>query len=69
MNTNDYLKKSTLSLSDIENTDSEVLKRISNDLADNNQPGRGHSSHGSSSGRGHSSFVSGSAAKSDDSNK
>ena len=60
---NDFLKHSTLSLSDIENTDSEILNRISKDLMDSQVLGRSHSSHSSSSGRGHSSHVSGSAAK------
>ena len=62
MENKDFLKHSTLSLSDIENTDSEILKRIANDLEDSQAVGRGHSSHSSSSGRGHSSFVSGAAA-------
>ena len=47
---------------DIENTNSEVLQRISNDLAKPDVVGLSHGSHSSSSGRGHSSFVSGSAA-------
>jgi hypothetical protein len=67
MENKDFLKHSTLSLSDIENTDSEILKRIANDLEDSQAVGRGHSSHSSSSGRGHSSFVSGAAAKADNS--
>jgi len=62
MKQNDFLKKSNLSLEDIENTNSEVLQRISNDLAKPDVVGLGHGSHSSSSGRGHSSFVSGSAA-------
>lgn len=60
---NSYLKESTLSLSDIENTDSEILMRVASDLEDSNSTRMGHSSHSSSSGRGHSSWVSGSAAK------
>jgi hypothetical protein len=67
MENKDFLKHSTLSLSDIENTDSEILKRIANDLEDSQVVGRSHSSHSSSSGRGHSSFVSGAAAKADNS--
>lgn len=64
-----YLKNSTLSLSDIENTDSEILKRIANDLEDPSVVNMSHQSHSSSSGRGHSSFVSGSAAKSEKSSE
>ncbi len=67
MENKDFLKHSTLSLSDIENTDSEILKRIANDLEDSQVVGRSHSSHSSSSGRGHSSLVSGAAAKADNS--
>jgi hypothetical protein len=63
MENKDFLKHSTLSLSDIENTDSEILKRIANDLVDPQAVGRGHTSHSSSSGRGHSSYVGGAAAK------
>jgi hypothetical protein len=62
---NNFLKHSTLSLTDIENTDSAILERIANDLVDSNSVVAGHSSHSSSSGRGHSSFVSGAAAKAD----
>lgn len=58
-----FLKDSTLSLSDIENTDSEILKRIANDLENPDVLNMSHSSHSASSGRGHSSYVSGSAAK------
>jgi len=36
-------------------------------LEDSQVVGRSHSSHSSSSGRGHSSFVSGAAAKADNS--
>ena len=67
MKNKDFLKHSTLSLSDIENTDSEILKRIASDLEDSQNVGMSHSSHSSSSGRGHSSFVSGAAAKADNS--
>lgn len=69
MQNNPYLKKSTLSLTEIENTDSEILKRISNDLENSNDMKMPHGSHSSSSGRGHSSFVSGSAAKTDQEKK
>ena len=62
MKQNEFLKKSNLSLEDIENTDSEILQRISNDLAKPDVVGLAHGSHGSSSGRVHSSYVSGSAA-------
>ena len=65
MENKNFLKGSTLSLSDIENTDSEILKRIANDLENQDVLSMSHSSHSSSSGRGHSSFVSGSAAKKD----
>ena len=65
MENKNFLKGSTLSLSDIENTDSEILKRIANDLENSDVLSMSHSSHSSSSGRGHSSFVSGSAAKKD----
>ena len=65
MENKNFLKHSTLSLSDIENTDSEILKRIANDLEDPSVVNMAHNSHSSSSGRGHSSFVSGSAAKSE----
>lgn len=65
MDNKNFLKHSTLSLSDIENTDSEILKRIASDLEDPGVVNMAHNSHSSSSGRGHSSFVSGSAAKSD----
>jgi hypothetical protein len=63
MENKNFLKHSTLSLSDIENTDSEILKRIANDLEDSQNISMAHASHSSSSGRGHSSYVSGSAAK------
>jgi len=59
-----FLNQSTLSLSDIENTDSEILMRVASDLDDSQNIRMGHSSHSSSSGRGHSSYVSGSAARS-----
>ena len=62
MKQNQFLKKSNLSLEDIENTNSEILQRISNDLAKPDVLNLTHGSHSSSSGRGHSSFVSGSAA-------
>lgn len=65
MENKDFLKHATLSLSDIENTDSEILKRIACDLYDSHNVSMAHSSHSSSSGRGHSSYVSGSAAKAD----
>lgn len=65
MENKNFLKGSTLSLSDIENTDSEILKRIANDLENQDVLSMAHSSHSSSSGRGHSSYVSGSAAKKD----
>lgn len=65
MENKNFLKGSTLSLSDIENTDSEILKRIANDLENPDVLNMSHNSHSSSSGRGHSSFVSGSAAKKD----
>jgi len=67
MENKNFLKHSTLSLSDIENTNSEILKRIANDLEESLTLSLGHSSHSSSSGRGHSSFVSGAAAKADNS--
>lgn len=60
-----YLRNSTLSLQDIENTNSEILQRIADDMEVSDGLNMAHSSHSSSSGRGHSSFVSGSAAKSD----
>jgi hypothetical protein len=63
MENKNFLKHSTLSLADIENTDSEILKRIASDLDDSGTVNMAHSSHSSSSGRGHSSYVSGSAAK------
>ena len=69
MKNQSYLKNSTLSLSDIENTDSEILKRIASDLEDQSIVNKAHSSHSSSSGRGHSSYVSGSAAKSEKSSE
>ncbi len=69
MKQNDFLKKSNLSLEDIENTDSEILKRISNDLAKPDVVGLSHGSHSSSSGRGHSSTVTGSAASKKSSDK
>lgn len=62
MKQNEFLKKSNLSLEDIENTNSEILQRISNDLAKPEVLGMAHGSHSSSSGRGHSSYVSGAAA-------
>lgn len=63
MDNKDFLKHSTLSLSDIENTESEILQRIANDIEDSSALNMSHNSHSSSSGRGHSSFVTGSAAK------
>lgn len=69
MENKNFLKHSTLSLSDIENTDSEILKRIANDLEDSQIVNMAHSSHSSSSGRGHSSHVSGAAAKADKTKK
>jgi hypothetical protein len=69
MENKSFLKHSSLSLSDIENTDSEILKRIASDLEDQSVVNMAHSSHSSSSGRGHSSFVSGSAAKSEKSSE
>ena len=69
MKQNDFLKKSNLSLEDIENTDSEILQRISNDLAKPDVVGLSHGSHSSSSGRGHSSYVSGYAASKKSSDK
>ena len=65
MENKNFLKGSTLSLSDIENTDSEILKRIASDLENQDVLSMSHSSHSSTSGRGHSSYVSGSAAKKD----
>jgi hypothetical protein len=65
MENKNFFKHSTLSLSDIENTDSEILKRIASDLEDPQIVSMSHTSHSSSSGRGHSSFVSGAAAKAD----
>ena len=58
MKQNEFLKKSNLSLEDIENTNSEVLQRISNDLAKPDVVGLSHGSHSSSSGRGHRSAAS-----------
>ena len=69
MENNNFLKNSQLSLEDIENTNSEVLRRISEDLSKSDSPSMAHGSHSSSSGRGHSSFVSGSAASKKSSEK
>jgi len=69
MKQNEFLKKSNLSLEDIENTNSEILQRISNDLAKPDVLNLSHGSHSSSSGRGHSSYVSGSAASKKSSDK
>ena len=59
---NNFLKDSNLSLSDLENANSEILSRIASDLNEETV-NMAHSSHSSSSGRGHSSFVSGSSVK------
>ena len=59
------LTDSNLSLEDLEKMDSEILKRIGDQLKNSDQIVAGHSSHSSSSGRGHSSYVSGSAARKD----
>lgn len=68
MNNNSFLKTTSLSLSDLENMDNEILQRIASDLEGSETSSMAHSSHSSSSGRGHSSFVSGSAAKKDNDN-
>lgn len=53
------LEEEGLSLTDLENSNNEILSRIAQQLG---EPGSGvrnsHSSHGSSSGKGHSSYVS-----------